>query len=349
MTRAPAGTEGVRIQPVLVGYGHSGRNFHAPGIRKASQILARQWNIEVRRPILVDPAFATAHPVLPAPPTDTIAVVHVATPPERHLDVIVQALALGHRHILTEKPAVVGRRQVAQLRAALADNDAKLLVIANWLVSHLTEVLRHLVQMLEGAGRLEHVHISQSKPRFSRAATGGDGRMSAFEIEMPHMIAVACDLLGTGLRVEQASCTPLAGPGERVTPWLGASTVHLRTPEGLPVSVRSDLGAPSRERFIELSLNNGERVRGYYPCDSSDHHSQLHRLRPEDGAWEVEAVLEDDTFVRMIAQAYAYFAGCAPQPRFNVDIGLRTSQLLAEARDLAGIDQTEPQEDLSRE
>jgi hypothetical protein len=51
----------------------------------------------------------------------------------------------------------------------------------------------------------------------------------------------------------------------------------------------------------------------------------------------------------MIAQAYTYFAGCTPQPRFNVDIGLRTSELLAEARTLAGIDQTQPVEGLSRE
>ena len=125
--------------------------------------------------------------------------------------------------------------------------------------------------------------------------------------------------------------------------------MHLRTPGGLPVSVRSDLGAPGRERFIELAIDNGERVRGYYPCDASDHHSQLHRLGPDGGTWQVEAVLEDDTFMRMITQAYAYFIGSAPRPRFTVEVGLRASELLATARTLAGIDQTEQHEELGRE
>jgi predicted dehydrogenase len=339
---------GSRIQPVLVGYGHSGRNFHAPGIQKASDLLGREWNLDVLPAIRVDPAVPDARKSIP-PLGDALGIVHVATPPDRHLDVLLQALDLGYRYALIEKPAVIGQRQVKAMRAALAHRDAEVLVIANWLVSQLTEVLRHLIQMLLGAGRLEHVHISQSKSRFGRAATADPFRASVFEIEMPHMIALACDLLGHDLRVEQASCTPLAGPGGRITPWLGTSTLHLRTRQGLPISVRSDLGAPSRERFIELALDNGERVRGYYPCDSSDHHSQLHRLGTDGGTWQVEAVLEDDTFVRMITQAYAYFAGCAPCPRFTAELGLRASELLAQARVLAGIDQTEPHEDLGRE
>ena len=272
------------LSSIVIGYGHSGRDFHVPAIRRLHQLRG------VRRPIgIVDPAPARL-------PTDgdtllgrsladlrsrflpDATVVHICTPPADHAAVFDECVAEGFQRIVIEKPLVTTRSELDRVRELVLRHRLDVAVVANWLSSRLTVALHDQVA-LRGATALEQVDIVCSKSRIARSLSNGSHR-SAFDVEMPHVVALALDLFGPRLRLIDAYTTDLVIGGRRVRA-MAAAGMKLVAPGGPVVYVLTDLQAPVRQRYVAMRWRDGTEVVGHFPCDSADVYSQTARDRTQ--------------------------------------------------------------------
>ncbi len=314
---------------VLVGLGRSGSGLHAPVLRRLRDTHPDLFG---GHPIVgFDPrnggAFrdgrgvdALERTAFLVPPADTV--VHVCTPPDVRVPVLARLAGLGFRRFVVEKPLAADPAAVTEIEGLRATHGLDIVVVTQWLAATLTHRLDELVRSGR-FGPLRSVAVRQDKPRFDRSARNA-GHADAFDVEMPHSLAVALVLAGparlTGAGRPEPDLGPLAGA------WLS-----VRHDSGVHTTIRSDLTSPVRRREITLRLRDTTVV-GHYPVSADDHHAQL---RVGDASREVFA---DESLGAFLLAAYRYFAGVTPSPPGEFASHAEVVRLLAAARALADQD-----------
>jgi hypothetical protein len=208
------------------------------------------------------------------------------------------------------------------------DGAADILVVSNWSASALTDEVRRVLRARPGTPP-SRIVLTQVKPRLERTLANATHR-SAFDVEMPHLVALAQRLVDGPLEVVAASHADLV-VGDACFPAMGAATITLRTAAGVPVLLRSDLTAPWRERSTRVDWADGTRLVGFHPCDSTDRYAQLYTWAPG-GEYVGRQYLYDDTVRRLLRSAYAYFAGIGAKPPNDAGFGAVTTAVIDAAR-----------------
>lgn len=313
---------------VVVGLGRSGAGLHVPVLRR---LRAACPELFAAHPIVgfdsraglalrdggVD-VVADSLDRLPAlvPPDDTV--VHVCTPPATRVAVLTSLATQGFRRMVVEKPVAGDLAALAAIERLRAGHGLDVVVVTHWLAAALTRRLTRLVRSGEH-GPLASITVRQDKPRFARA--GDPAHADAFDVEIPHALAVALTIAGPAELTGAGWTDPHAGP-------LGGSWMSVRHRGGPRTTIHSDLTSPVRRRELTLRLRDTTVV-GHYPVSADDHHAQL---RVGDGPREV---FEDEALGAFLLAAYRYFTGVATAPPGEFAVHAAVVRLLAAARDAA--------------
>ncbi|MGP4043624.1 Gfo/Idh/MocA family protein [Streptomyces sp. 2A115] len=325
------------LRTLIVGLGRAGLGLHVPvlmrarstavdmfadhpivGVDPGNAPLARQ-----REDLLIVDSLARARELLD--PAQTV--VHLCTPPAVRAEVLRDVAALGFRRILMEKPLAGDRGALQSILHLAREHELRLSVVAPWLHSALT---RRLVQIVAdgGLGAVRSVSVTQHKPRFRRSL-GSSSHTSAFDVEAPHAVGVLLRLLGDA-QVCGATCADLQ-VGKVTVPRMGGARLELLHDGGTRSEVVSDLSSPVRQRRIVLDMAGGSVV-GHYAVGQDDDFAQLEITR--DGH-TVREVLRDDSLTSYLTRAYRRFVDDADADADDLDLHVRTVQLLDEAKRLA--------------
>jgi predicted dehydrogenase len=317
---------------VVVGLGRSGAGLHLPvltrlratcpelfaahpivGFDPRAGLALRDGGLDGAVEVVVDSLDRLAALV---PPDDTV--VHVCTPPGARVAVLTSLVAQGFRRMVVEKPLVGDLAALAAVERLRARHELDLVVVTHWLASTLTRRLTRLVRSGEH-GLLTSITVRQDKPRFTRAGNPAHG--DAFDVEIPHALAVALTIAGPAELTGAGWTDPHAGP-------LGGAWLAVRHSGGTRTTIRSDLTSPVRRREITLRLRDTTVV-GHYPVSADDHHAQV---RVGAGPREV---FEDEALGAFLLAAYRYFTGAAATPPGEFAVHAAVVRLLAAARGAA--------------
>jgi hypothetical protein len=213
--------------------------------------------------------------------------------------------------------------------------------VAHWTTSRLAGRLRRLV----GGGRLgplRRITVDQHKPRFLRSLAT-DGHPTALDVEIPHSLALALDLAGPA-ELRAARCWDLRCE-DRGLPRLGGAHVELEHRSGVVTLLRSDLGAPVRQRSVVCEFEGGTAT-AHFPLSEDDDHAQF-TVAPfdrgtappptgvldADGAPEARhQVFRDDALTDFLDAAYRGFVSGAAGAG-NFPLACATTRLLCTARE----------------
>ncbi len=337
------------LNTILIGFGHAARDLHLPALRRLS--AGGTGPIGAVEPVAPEPdgsAPDVAGVLLRADigelvsqlaPADTV--VHVCTPPAQHLPALARCAEYGYRRFVVEKPMVTTHDDIEALLALVEDRDLDVLVVANWLFSSLTDLIAGQIAARRDVP-LTGLDLCSRKPRIGRSLASA-AHTSAFEVEMPHLVALAMRLLGD-VELLHARADDLVLDERRIA-MMGGAEVWLSSPHGCHVRLRTDLCAPVRERSVTATWAGGARVAGHYPCDSTDLFS--HVLLDGGRGAPSHRVLHDDTVHAFFEHAYRWFDGRGPRPRSDVALHARITRLLIAARERCAAAPPAPATDLT--
>ena len=300
------------LHSLVIGLGRCGAGLHVPVLLRARThpgaagrfADAPIVGFDDRTPAAVLPAGVLvadtlAHARTLAHPDRTV--VHVCTPPTVRVAIVEQLAELGYRMILVEKPLALDVPTLTELIVLTRRWGLRLAVVSHWLTSALTDRLQRVI----GGGRLgslRSISVVQRKPRYARSLDG-DGHESAFDVEIPHSVALAMSLAGPA-RLLDAGWSDLVVE-DTVLPGLGTAWLTLLHPHGVRTQILSDLSTPIRERRITLRFDSGALV-GHYPSSAADPYAQLRTVA---GPVDSRAVFADDALTTFFHRTYADFAG----------------------------------------
>ncbi|WP_018685766.1 hypothetical protein [Actinokineospora enzanensis] len=329
---------------LVVGLGRSGAGLHLPVLRRLGQGGGRSFG---RPPITVyDPRLRTVeitdllgreaadlavahsprHAATLVDPARTV--VHLCTGPTARLRPLTELAELGFRRFLVEKPLAADEAELREVLRLRERAGLDLVSVAQWRCSELTG---RILGVLGGGrlGQLRSLRFTQTKPRFARTLAGDD-HPSAFDVELPHSLAVALLVAGRA-EVVDAGCADML-LGDAVFPGMGSAWLRLQHANGARTEIHTDLTSPVRERRITVELANGTLV-GHYPVSRTDEYAQL-SVRTRGG--QVDSVFRDDSLTAFLARAYRHFAGEEPMPDEPL-AGASVVALIAEAKRRAGL------------
>lgn len=286
--------------PVLIGYGHAGRDLHHRSLRMLG-LAEGLVVVDPVRPRRADPSLNWVPDLtaaLDALPDIGEAMFHVLTPVRQHLPVTRGLVAAGARQIILEKPITASFEEAVDLWRL--SNRSCIAPVSIWPASRVTERVRELL----GAGRigeLTALHFEQSKPRFRRNLDDR-GHRSPLDVELPHQVLLALHMAGAVQALESARTwdSPVGGP-------LGGAVLVLRHVSGVRSTLVSDLTSPVKIRRLRLTGTRGE-IQADYPISSEEDFGQVRVIDHE------REVLQDAPLTRFLEGAYAYAAGDGPPP-----------------------------------
>lgn len=316
-----------KLQAVIVGYGHAGRDLHH---RALQQNFGQRCNVIAVDPQAVDVPDGSVH----VPSLDAAirilegngnaapdAVFHIATPPESHLACLEELIRLGARKIIIEKPLALRRAEAA--RISDLGNRAAIIPVSVWPWSRVTAKLNEVIES-EQIGKIEALYMEQSKPRFARSLASA-AHPSAFEVELPHQLLLALRLAGPEAGIISAFAWPMRLP-HHVIPAMGGALLTLRHSEGAVVStLLTDLTSPVRRRHLRIRGTRGE-ITADYPLGAGDLYGQLQTT----GGTRV--IIRDEPITQFMKAAYSRLLTGTPAPG-DLSLHVRTVDLLETARD----------------
>ncbi len=321
------------LRTLIVGLGRSGRGLHLPVLRRARASASTRALFCAAPIVAVDPRTSIDAPAgtllarsLDAArelmdPATTVA--HLCTPPATRPELLDELGRRGIRRVIVEKPLALDCRGLARVELARKRWSLQLVVVAPWLASELTARILDVLQA-QTIGSLRAVYVVQRKPRFARSLATAD-HPSAFDVELPHSVAVALALAGSA-RVVEAAATDLTYEGV-VKRAMGGAALTLEHDNGVRTELRSDICAMVRERRITLEGERGTIV-GHYPSSADD---DTARLTTTVGLDVARSVFRDDALTRFIVGAYAGFATGVPDER-QLALHAETVRLLDAAK-----------------
>lgn len=264
-------------------------------------------------------------------PTNTV--VHVCTPPGNRVSVLEKIAALGFKKALVEKPLVTSLHELEVIKRLHSVLSINLLVVNTWLWSTLTARLEGLI-MSGQHGDLQQISVEQHKPRVLRTLSDA-GHHTAFDVEMPHQVALALHLAGTtDVRVVDSAVSDLC-VGPRVVPNMGTASLRMMHANRSESTMFSDLTATARERRIILRLN-GARVEGHYPVNASCSISRLAIYGTDDRLICAE-LLNDDPLTNCFLQTYRYFSGKNNRSPSDLRFNSVVVEAISEAKNRCGL------------
>jgi predicted dehydrogenase len=321
------------LRTIIIGFGHAARSFHLPAVRRRGDDRL----VGVVDPLLAGrltaPDGVRIEPRLDAfdaafPPDETV--VHVCTPPGAREPVLRECATAGYRRFIVEKPLADSRRALDAIRDLADAARLDVLVVANWLASRLTDEIAAELEARAGTPVAE-VELRNEKPRIGLTLASASHR-SAFEVEMPHLLALALRLWGP-FELLDASASDLA-VGDRRVPLMGSAEMRVVAPAGHEIRLATDLRSPARSRSATVTWADGTRLVGHYPCGSTDLYSHL-RVEGPDGRSLRDELFDDDTVRATTERAYAWFEGRGPRPPSDLRLHLAVTDLLLSAAERA--------------
>ncbi len=192
------------IRVGLIGYGFSGKTFHAPLIaaepRFALNLVASRDAAKVRADL--PDAAVDADPFAVAR-ADAVDLVVIASPNDSHFPLARAALLAG-KHVVVDKPFTLDLAEARTL-AALAETQGRMLSVFHnrrW-DSDFLSVKRAIADGLVGAVSLFESHIDRFRPQVRQRWREGDGPGSGILFDLgPHLIDQALCLFGLPDRVQ---------------------------------------------------------------------------------------------------------------------------------------------------
>lgn len=341
------------IRPIIIGFGCCGSQLHLPCIRKAFIHLNKNDN-ENAFPLpvitVVDPCSETrmnAQYVNYIDFYNTIneiprynmenAVIHLCISPRNRPQILYDAIKLGIKRFIIEKPVAINNEDLMVMKNLISKNDLDVLVVSNWSSSKLTEKLQQTVARFATQGiKMRKITIIQNKPRIQRSLTNYTHR-NALEIEIPHMIVLSLLLAGKNVSVSESTVWDLHH-NDHVRYGMGGANLTLQFENGCIAQLSSNLVSPIRERCVEIEFDNGYKLKGYFPSDSSSLYSFYYEY-DEHGQTVYQSVIPDDTLTEFFIQSYKYFYFNGNKPASDFNFHLLVSDLLIQARQKAMIDQ----------
>ncbi|MNI04289.1 putative oxidoreductase [compost metagenome] len=330
------------LRSLIVGFGRAGRGLHLHCLRKA---FADEPGADLFDPRIgaVDPRCNLSEPMehnleLFSSLDDVTAfdkdstVVHICTPPEQHLETLRQVAERGYTKIIMEKPLTTTLSELKKIREVHKEFDLDLLVVANWLSSSLTDRLYQLIQS-EVYGQLRHVTAIQNKSRLSRTLAN-QSHGNAFDVEIPHLVALIMFLGGTKVEVVTAEADDMH-IDDRIIPGMGRAHLSLLHRNGLTSELLSDLEAPVRQRCIHLYFDQ-YRVVGYYPSGQDDSYSRI-RIYSAEGHLISQQVMYDDPLTSVFTEYYQYYAGHCGKPISDMEFNAAVIAAIHQAKAKSGL------------
>ncbi|MEW2620535.1 Gfo/Idh/MocA family oxidoreductase [Streptomyces sp. NPDC048106] len=330
------------LQPLVVGLGRSGSGLHLRTlVRLARRTGATDDPLIALPAVGCDPragapgsagapgeltAVSTLDQAL-ARVDPATAVAHVCTPPRLRYEVIARLAAHGVRRLVVEKPLAASAAELDALVRLREQAGLDVVVVSHWTSSRLAGRLRRLVRE-EVLGPLRRITVDQHKPRFVRSLTT-DGHPTALDVEIPHSLALALDLAGPA-ELGAARCWDLRCE-DRALPRLGGAHVELEHRSGVTTLLRSDLGAPVRQRSVVCEFEGGTAT-AHFPLSEDDDHAQLLVHGPDAGPEAGHHVFRDDALTDFLEGAYRGFASGTADAA-NFPLAHATARLLCEARE----------------
>jgi predicted dehydrogenase len=325
------------LHSFVVGMGRSGAGLHLPSLAKAR--LAAPDLFAADPPLAYDPfrgpdgfpgadmAASLEEAAERVPPHRTV--VHLCTPPHIRSGMLDRLGELGYRMVVVEKPLALSLAGLAAVARVRRRWGLDITVTTQWLDSALTGRLRTAVEGRD-FGRLRGIRVIQNKPRFTRS-TQVPGHPTAFDVEVPHALAVVLSLAGSASLVT-ASWEDMVTERMRL-PRLGRARLRLDHYSGVRTEIDSDLTSPVRERRITLEFDEAT-LTGHYPCGETDHTAQL-RVAVA-GREATRAVFEDDALPAFVVGAYRRYQRPLLDPG-TLPVQVDAVRLLTEAKDLCAV------------
>ncbi|MEU0895585.1 Gfo/Idh/MocA family oxidoreductase [Streptomyces massasporeus] len=344
------------LQPLVVGLGRSGSGLHLRTLARLAGRTASTGDPLVARPAVGCDPRAGVLRLTATPGEATVvttldqaldhvdpatAVVHVCTPPRLRHALIAELAGHGFRRMIVEKPLAASGDELDALIRLRDEAGLALVAVAHWTGSRLADRLRRLVRGGR-LGPLRRITVDQHKPRFLRSLTT-DGHQSALDVEIPHSLALALDLAGPA-ELRAAHCWDLRCE-DRELPGMGGARVELRHSTGVSTLLRSDLGAPVRQRSVVCEFDGGTAT-GHFPLSEDDDHAQL-VITPAGGDAPAaptgaaatagvpgpgRQVFRDDALTDFLEGAYRGFLSEAPDAA-GFSLACETARLLCAARE----------------
>lgn len=199
------------------------------------------------------------------------AIVDLCVPNDIHYQCAKEAVDLGAKKIIIEKPIA---NNIADARK-IETLDAKIAIAENYVYSKVTEQLKDTIERC----RLEpkFVRTEFSKDRRSDTANGRgflrSGPPHVFTVEIPHQIAIVNYLFGNPVDNFGAWCEDMV-MGERRFYEHGEGAITLHHERGAISYNFSSLDGykhlPIRHRSVMIHCEGGTRVTAHYPAGGDD-------------------------------------------------------------------------------
>jgi predicted dehydrogenase len=220
-----------RIRVGLIGYGYSGRTFHAPLIGSVPDLDLRLVASSDPAKVGADlPGLAVLADPVAVATSEAVDLVVIATPNESHAPLARVALAAG-KHVVVDKPFTLDLAEARALRAVARSRGRLLAVFHNrrWDSDFLT-VRRALADGAVGPVRHVESHFDRFRPHVRDRWREGGGPGSGIWYDLgPHLVDQALQLFGlpervtanlarlrTGARADDWAHVVLDYPGLRV-------------------------------------------------------------------------------------------------------------------------------------
>lgn len=322
------------MRTLVVGLGRAGADLHLPVLARARTSVRQLFDdrpivaCDPRRLPAERPGLAMVGSLAEAAtlldPADTVA--HVCTPPSVRAEVMVELAERGFRNVIAEKPLAADTDDLARVIRLRRKHGLRIAVVEPWLTSSLTV---RLMELMRGGtlGEPKSISIVQNKPRFRRSLTR-PSHQTAFDVELPHGVALALRLAGSA-RVTHAAGHDLT-VGDVVVPRMGGARIGLRHNSGVRTEISSDLTSPVRERRITVEFEKGSAV-GHFAVSDDDDHAQL--TVTVNGRREHE-VLRDDSLTEWVLRAYRLFHAAGDQHARGFAFATDVVQLLSVAKNI---------------
>lgn len=329
---------------LIVGFGRAGKELHLRCLRKALACTDNMGkNLFDQHVGVVDPIsnqsriedpdiqfFTSLNEVSGFDPASTV--VHICTPPHLHAETLKQVADLGYTKILMEKPLTNTLAGLELIREIQACYSLDLLVVANWISSSLTTRLNQLIQSNK-YGPLLHITAEQNKARLSRTLAN-PSHETAFDVEIPHLIALALHLGGTDVEVLTAESADMH-IGDQIFTHMGKARISLLHRNGLTSELISNLDTPIRKRCIQLYFEN-HRVIGYYPSGQDDSYSWI-QVYKADGSLLEHNVMYDDPLSSVFTEYYRYYEDNEKRPISDFEFNANVVNVICRAKEKCGL------------
>lgn len=327
---------------LIIGFGRAGRGLHYHCLRKAYQ-MGSATNLFDQNIGVVDPYmdqtkvkedsiifFRNIGKIIGFDPKNTV--VHICTPPEIHSESIKQSAELGFTKFIIEKPLASSLEELNKIRKVKEKYNLDLLVVANWLSSSLT---LKLVEILDNGvyGPLLRMVGEQNKARLTRTISN-PSHGNAFDVEIPHLVALALRLGGSNVEVVQAKATDM-NIGEYSFSYMGGASMTLSHQTGVTSELLSNLESPTRERCLRLYFKECTVI-GYYPCSQDDSYSWL-KMYSTEGQLLEEHVLFDDPLPSVFTEYYQYFETLTKKPISDLEFNTHVITTICQAKKHCGL------------